>query len=230
MSKIPKWLTKERVVFLIILILLSILFESIIIRTKNETMEAIKTASMYDKTSQEFEVVKSKGKEVIVKQDQVLITEKHALQSKLITKKEYRDNKIKNLKSKINISQNVEVKKKIANYNKESIVKNVDSLKYLAIPRKFTFEDSLLFFSGTITNKAVILDSLKMKNDFSIYVADDVKLLKKRNPVIKYVSNNPNVSISKINNVVIRKEKKWYERGWLKCATGIVIGVAICKM
>lgn len=227
--KIPKWLTRERLIYLVVLIAMSLLCERMLIKAQNEAQKRIDVTSKYNKTSQDFEVSKRalNGKnKTIAKQNQVILSKEEALKSQLITNKELKSENIKLLNAKISLTEEIKVLKKEAKFNALE-VKKIGSDDYIKVPQSFSFKDSILSFNGTITKESVFLDSIKLVNDIDLYIGETGGMFKRKTPVVEYVANN-DVIITKMNNVIIPK-KKWYERRWIKYTTVIVGGIAIYK-
>jgi hypothetical protein len=53
------------------------------------------------------------------------------------------------------------------------------------------------------------------------------KLLKKKDTVVRMRVDNPNVTITGMQNIYIKEEKKWHQSTAFKLGVGMLIGVAV---
>jgi hypothetical protein len=77
------------------------------------------------------------------------------------------------------------------------------------------------------------IDSLVIPAKFTYAVGDTMrtgfinKLLKKKDTVVRMRVDNPNVTITGMQNIYIKEEKKWHQTTAFKLGVGMLIGVAI---
>jgi hypothetical protein len=53
------------------------------------------------------------------------------------------------------------------------------------------------------------------------------KLLKKSDKVVRMRVDNPNVTITGMDNIYIKEDKKWHQTTAFKLGVGMLIGVAV---
>jgi hypothetical protein len=77
------------------------------------------------------------------------------------------------------------------------------------------------------------IDSLVIPAKFTYAVGDTMrtgfvnKLLKKKDTVVRMRVDNPNVTITGMQNIYIKEEKKWHQSTAFKLGVGMLIGVAV---
>jgi hypothetical protein len=77
------------------------------------------------------------------------------------------------------------------------------------------------------------IDSLVIPAKFTYAVGDTMrtgfvnKLLKKSDKVVRMRVDNPNVTITGMQNIYIKEEKKWHQTNAFKLGVGMLIGVAV---
>jgi len=77
------------------------------------------------------------------------------------------------------------------------------------------------------------IDSLVIPAKFTYAVGDTMrtgfinKLLKKKDTVVRMRVDNPNVTITGMQNIYIKEEKKWHHSTAFKLGVGMLIGVAV---
>jgi len=74
------------------------------------------------------------------------------------------------------------------------------------------------------------IDSLNIKNDFSIYIADKkLNFLRKANPEVILLNKNPYTQTVKMHNIVIQYEQPFYNNKYIWAGIGFVGGVLLSK-
>ena len=94
-----------------------------------------------------------------------------------------------------------------------------DTIKY----QKFNHSERWFALGGKIQDKQLIIDSLKISNEYTIEVGDaKVGLFKKEKRI--YVRNeNPYTSTDDLKFFILQDERKWYQKdGWKIIGTAIV--------
>jgi len=77
------------------------------------------------------------------------------------------------------------------------------------------------------------IDSLVIPAKFTYAVGDTMRtgfinrLLKKKDTVVRMRVDNPNVTITGMQNIYIKEEKKWHQTTAFKLGVGMLIGVAV---
>lgn len=126
---------------------------------------------------------------------------------------------LKTLDTKINIVNHTEIDTLVLELHDTTIVTSSDTIKY----QKFNHSEKWFELSGKVEKKQLIIDSLKIKNQYTIEVGDaKVGFLKKEKRV--YVRNeNPYTSTDDLKFFILEDKKKWYQRdGWKIIGTAVV--------
>jgi hypothetical protein len=126
---------------------------------------------------------------------------------------------LKTLDTKINIVNHTEIDTLVLELHDTTIVTSSDTIKY----QKFNHSEKWFELSGKVENKQLIIDSLKIKNQYTIEVGDaKVGFFKKEKRV--YVRNeNPYTSTDDLKFFILEDKKKWYQRdGWKIIGTAVV--------
>jgi hypothetical protein len=53
------------------------------------------------------------------------------------------------------------------------------------------------------------------------------KLFRNKDQVVRVRIDNPNISLIGLNNIYVKKPKKWYQTDAFKIGTGVVLGLSI---
>jgi hypothetical protein len=181
--------------------------------------------SNLDIENQKFKTDLNKKDEKVTSQAQIIISQKEAIRNGLIE-----IDKLKKIKSKVKIVTQTKVDTVYIEYYKTII----DSLNQEPFDYKnyFDYEEPKGWYSinGYATNLGIGIDSLRVKNDFSIYIADKkLNLFGKSNPEVILLNKNPYTETIKMHNIVIQVEQPFYNNKLLWAGFGFVGGVLIAK-
>ncbi len=181
--------------------------------------------SNLDIENQKFKTALNKKDEKVTSQAQIIISQKEAIKNGLIE-----IDKLKKIKSKVKIVTETKVDTVYIEYYKTVI----DSLNQEAFDYKnyFDYQEPKGWYSinGYATNLGIGIDSLRVKNDFSIYIADKkLNLFGKSNPEVILLNKNPYTETIKMHNIVIRYEQPFYNNKYLWAGVGFVGGVLLAK-
>ena len=178
-----------------------------------------------DIENQKFKTDLNKKDEKVTSQAQIIISQKEAIRNGLIE-----IDKLKKIKSKVQIVTQTKVDTVYIEYYKTII----DSLNQEPFDYKnyFDYQEPKGWYSinGYATNLGIGIDSLRVKNDFSIYIADKkLNLFGKSNPEVILLNKNPYTETIKMHNIVIQVEQPFYNNKLLWAGVGFVGGVLLSK-
>ena len=181
--------------------------------------------SNLDIENQKFKTELNKKDEKAISQAQFIISQKEAIKNGLIE-----IDKLKKIKSKVKIVTETKVDTVYIEYYKTII----DSLNQEPFDYKnyFDYQEPKGWYSinGYATNLGIGIDSLRVKNDFSIYIADKkLNIFGKSNPEVILLNKNPYTETIKMHNIVIRYEQPFYNNKYLWAGVGFVGGVLLAK-
>ena len=103
---------------------------------------------------------------------------------------------------------------------------------YLPLPAEFTQSDRFYLFRGEVTKQATLkVDSLVMFTNITYAIGDTLrdgflnKLLRKKDPTVSVLIDNPYVHVSGLSSFIVRDKKKWYQTNAAKIGAGVILGV-----
>ena len=126
---------------------------------------------------------------------------------------------LKTLDTKIKIANHTQIDTLILELHDTTLITSNDTIKY----QKFNHSERWFALGGKIQDKQLIIDSLKISNEYTIEVGDaKVGLFKKEKRI--YVRNeNPYTSTDDLKFFILQDERKWYQKdGWKIIGTAIV--------
>jgi phage antirepressor YoqD-like protein len=221
--------TLKKKIYITLLVILLLLFAVSFLEniSKDGELNNLKqNLQQLDLKNQKFKTeLTSKGDSLSV-QRQIILSQKEAINNGLIEIK-----RLKNIKSKVQVVTKTKVDSIFIPYNQ--IV--FDSTSRNEIPKFksfFNYKDPKDWYSinGFANQKGITIDSLWVKNDYSIYIADKkIGLFKKAKPSVLLVNKNPYTETIKMNNVVIKYDKPFYKKNWFWIAIGAVGGILIMR-
>ena len=176
-----------RNIALAILILLLCMSGCSAIRSYNKLKDYEKQIEKFQLHEQEFELIQDNNGKLIAQQEQVILTQKQAINNGLVA---YVD--LKHLQSQVRVR---------------------------TVTRLFNI-------GGHIKPFGVVLDSLNVFNQTNISVGIKSQgIFKKPLPIVSVEHSNPYIKTTGLGNVVIKDEKKFYDRKLFWLAAGFVSGV-----
>jgi hypothetical protein len=110
----------------------------------------------------------------------------------------------------------------------------IDTALYLKLPQHFRRLDKWFIVDGQITTKGVIkIDSLNTFGTFTYAVGDTLRsgffnrLLRNKDHVVRLHIDNPYMNVVNMENIYVRKPKKWYQTTGFKMLFGAAIGFGV---
>ena len=149
-----------------------------------------------------------------------ILTKDKAIQKQL---KEIKQ--LKTLDTKISIVNHTQIDTLILELHDTTIVTLNDTIRY----QRFTHSEKWLELAGKVEKKQLIIDSLKIKNQYTIEVGDEkVGLFKKEKRV--YVRNeNPYTSTDDLKFFILEDKRKWYQKDAWKIIGTMVVTTFILR-
>lgn len=132
---------------------------------------------------------------------------------------------LKTLETKIKIVNHTQIDTLVLELHDTTIVTSNDTIKY----QKFNHSEKWFELVGKVEKKQLIIDSLKIKNEYTIEVGDaKVGFLKKEKRV--YVRNeNPYTSTDQLKFFILEDKKKWYQKDAWKIIGTMVITTFVLR-
>ena len=166
--------------------------------------------------SQEYKIRINKKGIKIAEQEQLILTQKQALNNNLI--------KDKKVNTKVEIKTVTKIEKIYVPYIdtiRDTIVK--DSIGIYPRIAKSSL-NGFLDASMTVSDTGVTIDSLKVFNEMTVKLTRKRVGLFKIKPIISVENTNPYLQITGLNNVIIENKKRFYERPIFLIGTGFITG------
>jgi hypothetical protein len=109
----------------------------------------------------------------------------------------------------------------------------IESKPYIQLPKPFLKQTEWYTIGGMINRLGWLqIDSLVIPAKFTYAVGDTMRtgfvnrILKKKDTVVRLRVDNPNVSITGMENIYIKQDKKWHQTTAFKVGVGVLIGAA----
>ncbi len=209
---------------------------------KRDAANLTKQLSEYKIGEKEFTVKRNKDSSTIAQQSQTILTQKEAIALGLLKL----DGQIKKAQSQVTQTQNTSIKKIevafvpdnfadttiwLAKFKKGDRSKDIiDSLvaNSIVVPKKFSDTTNKWYkVSGEVTKKAVDIDSFTITNQSTVTVGYKKSgfLGFGRTPVVEVKNTNPYLSVSSVNNVVVKENKGFFKTTGFKIGIGVLLGL-----
>ena len=193
---------------------------------EKENANLINNLSVLNLENQSFKTEIQKNNDKLTSQDQIILTQKQAIDNGLIE-----INKIKNIKSKVRIVTKTKIDTVFIPYTK--IVNDTTELdKGFDYKNFFEYSEPKGWYSlsGYASNLGIGIDSLRIRNDYSIYIADKkLNLFGKSKPEVLLLNKNPYTQTIQMNNVVIKVYTPFYQKNGFWAGVGFVGGFLLAK-
>lgn len=222
--------SKDKFIILILIGFLLYFITSVYTCNYYKDKEEVSRLKLRD-TIGNFTKVKSKLMDTIYKQDQLITEFDKAKESGVLTKKEIAFLKEQNLKKDatiLKLKSEINIPEQIIKYDTIIETKSLDASLYMKIPITFSENDKWFKINGVIGKEGVSFRELSIISEPTITIGIEQKnIFSKKIPKVIYTDANPYVDVTKMDNVVLKKQKKWWQRDITKIGIGILIGGAL---
>jgi hypothetical protein len=204
----------------LILIAVLLLFKSCSIILENNKLK--QENAVFKSENQVFTEEILKDGQKMAQQEQLIVTQKEAIEAGLIKIKN-----LKNVKSQVRVETITQIDSFFVAFEKKDSLSPVsDSIN------KFSYKDSKDWFtlSGAVTPSGVGITEMSVRNKYHITIADKrVGFFKAPKPSVVLVNENPYTRTEKMNNLVIDNKSPFYKRPWFWAAIGLGTGIYLTK-
>jgi hypothetical protein len=204
----------------LILIAVLLLFKSCSIILENNKLK--QENAVFKSENQVFTEEILKDGQKMAEQEQLIVTQKEAIEAGLIKIKN-----LKNVKSQVRVETITQIDSFFVAFEKKDSLSPVsDSIN------KFSYKDSKDWFtlSGAVTPSGVGITEMSVRNKYHITIADKrVGFFKAPKPSVVLVNENPYTRTEKMNNLVIDNKSPFYKRPWFWAAIGLGTGIYLTK-
>lgn len=188
--------------------------------------------SKFELSEQKFlEIIDEKGKRV-VEQEQVILSQSDAIDYNLLE-----IDRLKKVSAQVIVNTITQIDSIFIPFVEDIVLEadtnGNDTLvgeSFISVPQRFSLSDEWYSLSGVVKSNGLLMDSISFNTEVKITIGDkSVGLFRKPQPVILLEYDNPYVSTTGLQNIVIKNELKWYDKKttWFSVGVGVGLGTAI---
>ncbi len=181
-----------------------------------------KQVAVFKSENQAFSEEIIKDGQKMAEQEQLIVTQKQAIDAGLIKIKN-----LKNVKSQVRVETITKVDSFFVAFEPKDTLSADTSFK-----KNFSYEDPKKWFilSGVVLEGGVGISEMSVRNKYHITIADKkVGFFKAPKPSVVLVNENPYTQTEKMNNLVIDNKSPFYKRPWFWAAIGLGTGFYLTK-
>ena len=126
---------------------------------------------------------------------------------------------LKTLDTKISIVNHTQIDTLVLELHDTTIVTSNDTIKY----QKFNHSEKWFQLAGKVEKKQLIIDSLQIKNQYTIEVGEAKAGFMKKEKRVYVRNENPYTSTDDLKFFILEDKRKWYQRdAWKIIGTAVV--------
>lgn len=204
------------------IILLVLLFSYILYGKQANINKYKSSVSKLKFENLKFEEEVSENGVKIISQEQIILSQKDAIQHNLLDIEG-----LKNVKSQVNIVTNTVIDT-ILITNTDTVIQYIEGDAYLKLPKDYNINSEFLELKAIVDVKGLQLNSLKLKNKTTVSVGFKGQgLFKPDLAIVELKHSNPYVITTDVSNVIIEKDKTLLEDRKVWLGLGLVLGLII---
>ena len=167
------------------------------------------------------EELNGKG-EKIISQDQIILSQKDAIEQGLLE-----IGRLKKIKSQVNIVTETRIDTFIVNHT-DTIVEYFEGKAFLKLPQTYNYFNQHLSFAAEISEYGLQVNRISIMNTSTITIGyKNNGLFKKRVPVVELINSNPYVNTNSVGNIVIEENKSLIVNPKVWGGIGLILGLII---
>lgn len=222
-------------------IILMLLWKGCQMQRDNDNL--LKQVSAYQVGEKQFKSKMQEDSSTIALQTQTILTQEQAVRVGILRL----EGQIRKVQSQVRQSQEISISdiaipfipqkyadttEWIAKYKKGDTSRAVcDSLKAnsVIVPNNFGVTDKWYSINGKVQKNGVLIDSLQVNNESSVTIGwkNSGFLGLKKEAVVEIKNTNPYLQVTKMNNVVIKKNKNIFQKPFFWLGLGALGGLLI---
>lgn len=209
----------SRLILLLAVAILLLLKSCSVILENNKLKQQV---AVMKSENQAFSEEITKDGQRMAEQEQLIVTQKQAINAGLIKIKN-----LKKIKSQVRVETITEVDSFFVAFERKDTL-SADS----SSSKKFSYQDPKDWFTlaGMVTKQGVGISEMSVRNKYHITIADKkVGFFKAPKPSVILINENPYTTTEKMNNLVIENKSPFYKRPWFWAAIGIGTGIYFAK-
>lgn len=185
--------------------------------------------AQYNSKEQSFKVTINEQGQKIAEQRQIILTKEQAVQQGLIE-----NTRLNKIKSQVKIITRTKIEKEFIPFNDYDLFDDtwddLDTEKMITVPKPFKMLNEWYWIGGRIVKKGIEIDSIQFFNQMTITIGDKrlkgfKNILKRRIPTVEIVNESPYISVYGLENVIIKKRKKFWQTTAFKVGVGFGLGI-----
>jgi hypothetical protein len=209
----------SRLILLLAVAILLLLKSCSVILENNKLKQQV---AVMKSENQAFSEEITKDGQRMAEQEQLIVTQKQAINAGLIKIKN-----LKKIKSQVRVETITQVDSFFVAFERKDTL-SADS----SSSKKFSYQDPKDWFTlaGMVTKQGVGISEMSVRNKYHITIADKkVGFFKAPKPSVILINENPYTTTEKMNNLVIENKSPFYKRPWFWAAIGIGTGIYFAK-
>lgn len=212
---------KKKVTTYSLIIIVAILSLSLV--ANNSKMSNYKAQMQkFNLENQSFKEEIDKNGDVIVQQEQIILSQKDAIAQNLLD-----INRLKDVSSQVNVITNTIIDTIVVSHT-DTIVEYFNGGAYLKLPQEYDYNSEFINVNAVVSQSGLQLNSINIQNKASITIGFKSQgLFKPKLPVVDLHNSNPYIKTQSVSNVVIEKEENFLTDKKTWGAVGIFLGLLI---
>lgn len=173
---------------------------------------------------QEFQETISNQGEKIATQEALILNQKDAIAMNLM-----QISNLKKIKSQVKTVVETKIDSVFIGFKDTLLEKDtIIPSGTINVPKRFFQEDEFTTIGGVIILDGLLLDSLEFRNEITVTIGEKSQgLFRATLPMVEIQNTNPHIQTLSMNNVIIKKDKKFYEKKVFWFGLGLVGGIVL---
>ena len=169
-----------------------------------------------------FEEEVNKKGERIISQEQIILSQKDAIEQGLL-----KIDRLKKVKSQVNIVTETKIDTFIVSHT-DTIVEYIDGGAFLKLPQTYNYNTEHLNFGAEVSKYGLKVNNISILNTSTITIGYKGNgLFKKSTPIVELTNSNPYVQTNSVGNVVIEEKKNLITNPKVWGGVGLLLGLII---
>jgi hypothetical protein len=204
---------------------------------KNINKQLLRQLSEYQIENKRFKAERQKDSSLIITQNQTILSQKEAIKLGLLET----DKRIKEIESQLQTKIKIKVVEKEVPFIPDGFVDTSGWVKNdqgeiiktdsISVPVKFALNEDWFKIEGMVKKNGLKIDTLQIPSKFNVTFGKEKTgfLGLGRNAVVQIKADNPYLDVTSINNIVVKKPKKFYNSPIFYFGIGILSGIFLAK-
>jgi hypothetical protein len=175
--------------------------------------------------NQEFEEIIIDDEKKLAEQAQIILSQKDALDMGLLE-----IDRLKKVKSQVKVITETQIDSLIIEHHDTVSIESTPEGDFLKLPQSYCIDDDWMMLKSKIDLKGFLIDTLQIHNKYNITIATkSAGFFKKPIPIVQLVNENPYTKTTDMQNVVIKDDKRFYDRKGFWFGTGAILSLILLR-